>query len=161
MIKLHPIWKHAGDEIARRVSRDGYGFLIEIDELYNMFMLDQPTNDTPFGAAKAVQFEFMAAIENLKEYLLPNYSIYLQNERAKGYRVMMPDDQVSAGFERCMAKARKYLSKSIGVVRHVDSGMLSTDGMATRDRNLNRAMFAAKAMTKRRIPQRDALKIKG
>lgn len=157
--RLHPIWKEAAVKIAQRVQSEGYGFLIEMDELHSVLEVKTAKDHTPWVDAKRSQFDFLEKVEELKKICLHEHNICLDNERGRGYRVLTPDDQVTKGWERRYEKVRKHIRKAIDVLVNVDQKQLTASGSNDRDRNLNRTVFIMSAANKRKIPVIERKKI--
>lgn len=152
----HPIWKEAATAISERVSHEGYGFMIRMQELYVMLEHDIPEN-ADYCDFKKLEIEKMVKIEGLKRELLLNHNIHLINEYKEGYVVSKPDDQVDKGFNRHFKKARKQMNKGIEVLLNVDEDNLTNSGRECRDRNVNRSLFVIKSMNKRKISMQKLL----
>jgi hypothetical protein len=150
--RIHPIWKEAAMAIAARVAREGYGFTIDLDELYAALETKRPRAHSFWKDVKKSQFDFLEKVEELKRECLHKHNLYLHNVRGRGYKVLAPDDQVTIGWERQHDKARKHLRKSLDVLANVAVAALSDAGQKNRDRNINRTVFIMAAANKRKIP---------
>lgn len=157
--RLHPIWKEAAKAIAARVSRDGYGFLISMEEIHEMLETRQARPLSLWKDVRKDMFDFLEKVEELKRECLHQHRILLFNQRGQGYQVLTPDDQVTKGWERQHEKVRKHLRKSLDVVVNTDSSALSEQGQKNRDRNIQRTVFIMSAADKRRIPAVERKKI--
>lgn len=157
--RMHPIWKEFAHVIAQRVSSDGYGFIIEMDELYGMLEAKRPFAHSLWKDVKKNAFDFLEKVESLKRECLHEHSICLYNVRGKGYQVLPPDDQVSKRWERQHEKVRKHLRKSLDILANVDASQLSDQGLKNRDRNIQRTVFIMSAANKRKIPVVERKKI--
>lgn len=148
-MRIHPIWKEVAGSIATRVEVDGYGFMIDHKELFEMLEIEEPKTIID---AKKQSLEVLKKVEELRSCLLYDYNIYLYNEFNKGYVVLKPDDQVTKGYDRQFDKARKKIHKAIDILNYVNHDLLSQDGVKQRDMNLSRSVFVLSAFRKRRIP---------
>lgn len=157
--RIHPIWKEAALSIVGRIVRDGYGFIIEMSELYDMLEAKKPRSHSFWKDVKKSQFDFLEKVEELKRELLHEHNVCLYNVRGKGYQALPPDEQVTKGWERQHDKVRKHLRKSLDILANVDIKQLSDDGARNRDRNTNRTVFIMSAANKRRIPVIERKKI--
>lgn len=157
--RIHPIWKEAALAIKARVVVEGYGFILSHDELYDMLETKKPRGHSFWKDVRKSQFEFLEKVEELKRECLHAHKIHLYNLRGQGYRVQLPDDQVTLGYERQYEKVRKHLRKSLDILSNVDVAQLSDQGARNRDRNLCRSVFILSAANKRKIPQLERKKI--
>jgi len=148
--KKHPGWKNAAEIILERFDQEGYGILFSDKELDNMLDIQKPRFGS-YDAFQKFQFERLMHTENLKEYLLAEYNLCLENVRGKGYMLMCPDDQVMKTSRRYMVLARRKINKMVSVLTHVDMESLSDAGQQEQIALMGRAAFVRSAMNKRKL----------
>jgi hypothetical protein len=148
--RIHPIWKEVANTIVSRIGVEGYGFLIEHQELLDMLEIKEPTT---ISEAMKQRLEILKKVEELKNDLLYEHNLLLYNEFNRGYVVLEPDQQVTKGYERQFDKARKKIHKAIDVLTHVSHDMLSQSAKEQRDRNLSKSVFVLSAFNKRKLPE--------
>jgi hypothetical protein len=148
--RVHPIWKEVALDIVARIETEGYGFMIEHKDLFDMLEIKEPKT---INEAMKQRLEILEKVENVKSELLYNHNVLLFNEFNKGYKILNPDDQVTKGYDRQFDKARKKIHKAIDVLNYVNHELLSQSGTDQRDRNLGKAVFVLSAFNKRRIPE--------
>jgi hypothetical protein len=152
-VKKHPEWLEAAEQIKQRVADEGYGFLLTLEELQAMLDVETVEDDDTAAKLKKTQFDMLQKMEALKDMLLYDHCIYLHNERGKGYRAMMPDEQVDKGYNATWDRVRAKLRKAIAILRYVDEQSLTDRGRGTRDHNLIKTVFVQSAMNKRKLPE--------
>ena len=148
--RVHPIWKEVALDIVARIETEGYGFMIEHKDLFDMLEIKEPKT---ISEAMKQRLEILEKVENVKSELLYNHNVLLFNEFNKGYKILNPDDQVTKGYDRQFDKARKKIHKAIDVLNYVNHELLSQSGTDQRDRNLAKSVFVLSAFNKRRIPE--------
>lgn len=153
VLKLHPIWKEVAKNISARVAAEGYGFLLTWKHLREVLEIGEYEIGMNVREIERISIDKLSKIEGLRDELLFEHCIWMENERSKGYRILSPDDQVTRGYNRIWRRVRKSLKKAIDVLVHVNSDLLSDKGTLDRDRNLNRTVFVMKAANKRKIPE--------
>lgn len=144
-LKTYPPYKNAVDEIVNTTSTEGYGKLFTHEQLKEW--MDITDSENPFA--------YMSAMEKLKDELLLDHNIFLDNERGNGYRVLEPDEQVTVGADKFIKKAQKYVGKSKKTLLCVNDGHLSMDNKALRLRKMERIAFLQASFRKKQfsIPQ--------
>jgi hypothetical protein len=152
-MKKHPEWLEAAEQIKERVKADGYGFLLEMEEMRQMLDVKVVSDNDTAKKLKETQFDMLQKMEALKDLLLVDHCIYLYNERGKGYRVMRPDEQVDKGYAKTWDKVRRGVRKARAILRHVDDTLLTERAKMIRDQNLLKTVFVQSAMNKRKLPE--------
>ena len=150
--RKHPIWREVAETIAARVDEQGYDFLIEMDEIKQLLEIREFVTGMDKKQFNAIQFDCLTKIEGLKNELLYNHKICLQNDRKRGYIVLSPDQQVSDAFAHYWRQMRCKLRKAMDVLVNVENDLLTNAGQKNRDRNLSRSVFMLRAANKRKIP---------
>lgn len=148
--RIHPIWKEVADIISRRVELEGYGILIQHEELFKLLEISDPKT---IPEAMKQRLEILKKVDELSKTLLYDFNLCLHNEFNKGYTILAPDDQVSKGYDRHFEKAKRKVRKAIDILNHVNHELLSQDGVNNRDRNLNKSVFVLTAFNKRKLPE--------
>lgn len=146
--KLDPLYKQMAQDIIKRVEKEGYGFLITIENLYDGLAIHEPKQGS-YKEFKAYSLKRMNAIENLKDDLL-DVNIFLMSVRGIGYRVLNPSEQIIEGPKMHLKKAMTQIKKAMKSVTNVDVTQLSSTEEATRISTLSRLSFIQSATRKRK-----------
>lgn len=147
-IKKHPAWKEALAKVVERVNNDGYGCFISHKEILEWLDLEEPTSVAGY---KQFSLLLLSQTETLKSSLLHDHSIYLMNDRGKGYTVLTPDNQVVEGPALHMKKAMVQIRKATDAATHVDTAKLSAPGRESRTRNLSKLAFLTATLGSKRL----------
>jgi len=161
-LKAYPPWRHAMERILDDCGREGYGKLYPHKTLKWLMDMQEPTTIAEY---KMHEFDYLNSLDKLKNELLREHNICLDNEHGKGYRVKEPIEQVSEVADRQLRRAYQHLLKSALLLTHVDQKELDADTSELRMRKLQRTSFIQNAFKKREFtlakPKRkqlDALK---
>ena len=140
IIRIYPPWKEAVQVIANRVRQEGYGIIFSHEELLNLFDLKMPETATP-EVWRKLQFDLLQNLDNLKDALLSEHSIFLLNIRGLGYEILHPGDQIEVVPQKYMKKIHTLIMKSIKSLVCVAEGVLDEGQQQSRLRNLERMAF--------------------
>lgn len=149
-VKAYPPYLNAVEKIVEDVQENGYGKLYPHEQLKEWLDLEEPKSIDEF---RKFQFNYLSAIESLKEVLLMEHKLYLENDRGKGYRVAPPDDQIQYCPEKYIKKAQAQLLKATRVLTFVNEQLLSLDAAQLRMRKMERMAFLRSSFRKRKIPK--------
>lgn len=126
------------------------GELIPHALLWQKFLLKKPdikdfsTTQDYENTADAIQFAYMSLVEKMREDILETYHLYLANERGKGYRFLLPWEQVAFAFSEMIRTIKKALKEGFKIATNrritaisqeqqaKDSDMLASMGMIRR-----------------------------
>ena len=109
------------------------GDVIAHDELEIMFGLQEPEiynfgNHGEFMAALTkFQFDYMSKVEEVRNYLLTEYKIYLHNIRGVGYEFMPSVKQTEYAKRRMLDGIRKEMRQGGLIMENVMLGKLDAD----------------------------------
>jgi hypothetical protein len=147
-LKSYPPYKNAVNVIVNDTEDSGYGKLFTHENLKLLMDMEEPTTIPEY---KKFEFEYMTAIENLKDELLVDYNIFLCSEKGKGYRVLEPEEQVTNGADRYFKRSYKEIAKAMKSLIHVQEELLSDQVKQDRQRKMQRAAFLQAAYRKKNI----------
>lgn len=151
----YPPYKNAVEKIVIDVEENGYGRLFEHAKLKELMDIKEPTTIAEY---KKYEFDYLSAIENLKDDLLLEHTLYLSNDVGKGYRVLEPNEQVNYGADKHIRKAQQQISQAARVLTYVNDELLSIEGGQNRMRKMERLAFLRSAFRKRKISKPEFLK---
>jgi hypothetical protein len=146
----HPPWKEVVDVISRRVRLEGRGILFAHEELKELLKIQGPKTIEEY---KKMEFEYLDAIDNLRNELLVEENIWLENKRGLGYTVISPEEQVDKSADRFFEKARNCVKRAGSLLIYVESDLLSAESEAMRLRKMQKVAFLRAAFRKRKFPQ--------
>lgn len=115
------------------VSETGYGALITHERLREIFGITQPqyeqyeTQDEFLKAVEMTQFEYMSAVEELREILLTDYKMCMKNSRGEGYIILEPKEQVEYAQKKGVANAVSELRKHKNILENVNLQRLGSE----------------------------------
>ena len=145
---LYPPWKGLVKYVADRVGEEGYGWIIDHEELDRLLMIEFPETGTKETYTQ-IYIEKLKAMESAKDELLDEHRIYLFSRRGVGYEVLEPDDQVDKGTRRHIQKALKQVHKAKKALKHVEAHLLSDQGAMLRSRSMVKLAYIHHAFTSR------------
>lgn len=151
----YPPYKNAVEKIVIDVKDHGYGRLFEHATLKDLMDIKEPTTIEEY---KKHEFDYLSAMENLRDELLSEHTLYLANDIGKGYRVLEPDEQVNHGADKHIRKAQQQISQAARVLTYVNDELLSIEGGHNRMRKMERLAFLRSAFRKRKISKPKPLK---
>ena len=156
--KLHPGWKNAFEIILKRFDQDGYGVMFSDEQLLTMLDIEKPDVGT-YDDFQKFQLERLKQMESLKNALLEQCNLCMENMRGQGYVLMHPNDQVLKTANKYYRLSKKKINKMLSVLTNVDNEHLDHEGRDNRLRMLGRAAFIKSAMNKRKIINGETKKI--
>ena len=109
-LKHYPPYKNALDEIAAKTAEAGYGMLFTHEQLKEWMDVKEPKTIEEY---KKCEFAYMASLEKLKDELMVDYNIFLDSVPGEGYRVLIPDEQITIGVDKYTRKAQRLVLKSM------------------------------------------------
>jgi len=145
---LYPPWKNLVRHVADRVSEEGYGWIIEHEELDSLLLINEPETASK-DVWKRILIEKLKAMESAKDELLEEHRIYLYSRPGVGYEILYPDDQVDKGAQRHLQKALKQVHKAKKALRNVEAHLLSEQGAMVRERAAMKVGYIHHAFTSR------------
>lgn len=148
-IRQHPLWHEVVELIVSDVSEKGHGSFYSHAELKDLLDIKEPKTIEEY---KKSEFEYMNAMEPLREELLLEHNIYLSNKRGEGYVILKPDDQVKDGPEKTLARARALTVKAHNILLCVEEALLSEEMKKTRLNKITKTAFLRAAFRKRKFP---------
>ena len=158
-LKQHPPYKNAVKNIVISVEENGYGALFKHNKLKEWMEIKEPKTIAEY---KKTEFDYLSALDKLKDELLHDYHLFLANDLGKGYRVLHPDEQISNGVDKHIRKAQQQIIQATRVLTYVNDELLSIEGAQVRMRKMERAAFLQSAFKKKSITQPEKLQqIKG
>jgi hypothetical protein len=160
MTKAYPGWKNALEKILIRVKLEGYGVIFSHEELLALMDIQIPQVAT-LQELQKYQLETLSSVENLKDTLIEEYSLYLMNIRGVGYQILHPNDQVDKAPKKHLKKMRKELTRAMTSLTNVHAELLDYDRSQARVRGLARLAFIRAAINKKKIfiDEKEQLKI--
>jgi hypothetical protein len=144
MTTLHPLWKQVTQDILQGYQ---YGDFVEHEWLFEQLKIERPKVGTQEQFQK-VQFQFLNDVESIKEELLTEHQIYLDNSRGKGYRVVNPNDQSDVAWGKLRKGFRKLFMAAEKALVNVNHNMLSDDARRSNSNKLAN-LSSLRLLTKR------------
>ncbi len=133
-LKVHPIYKQIAKEISDRKDIDGYGFILQHEELAVMLETEYKTQ------------KYRSLIEALKDYLLKTYRIYLNIIHKTGYKIVHPDSQAILPEEKARIKIKGACRKWIDGSYYVDYPSMSSKSKKQLEESQKRVSMQEKFM---------------
>jgi len=149
--KQYPAYKEAATQIVKRVEKEGYGFVIEHEEIRKMLCVELPDDSKGQEAYKAYTWALCEEVVSLQELLLDEHYIYLLNVRGFGYQVLSPPEQIRKGFSKHAQKMRVQLNKALKAVVNVNRELLTIEDEKERQEKITKMTFIRRAIMKRKI----------
>jgi hypothetical protein len=114
--------EHAINEYDRTNHRDGD--LLSHDWLAYALQLEKPRH---LDEVQEKQWQAMTRVDALRDYLLVERQVALQNVRGQGYRIVPPSEQARYAAEQAMAQVAKGLQKGSRILTHTRIAELSDE----------------------------------
>ena len=149
-VTRHPGWKNAIGEMLMRAEVEGYGVFFSHEKIKEWLQIDPPKT---IAEAKKKEFEYLNALDHIRDELLEDHCMYLDNKRGEGYTILMPTDQVIKGTEKHMRRVQQGLRKAAKTLMHVNADMIDAATELRRQWKLKKIAFVKQAMRKRTLPE--------
>lgn len=115
-VTLFPLFKQVAEEVAEEFKP---GDVVSHKWLNERLELEQPKGKVSFSVWDTYKFKRCQAIEGLKDILLKDHRIFIDNIKGEGYLVVPAGDQAQTTYR----KARKDFGKT---VRQAEERLLYT-----------------------------------
>jgi hypothetical protein len=148
--KKHPAWKNAFEIILKRFDSEGYGIAFSDIDINEMLDIKKPGYGS-YDVFQKFQLERLSQLESLKEILLEDANLCLENIRGNGYILMHPNDQVQIVANKFVKHARNKVNRAVAVLTNVDHELLSVEAKQKQLDMLGKTAFIKAAMNKRKL----------
>jgi len=129
-ITLLPISAHVAKIIVEQFQ---YGDIVSMDDLFKLLEVETPPGRITSAEYQRLSFKRMNLIDDLKNRLLEEHSIFLKNKRSEGYVLVLPEEQSAVVLDHMDSKIKKHLHKAAAGVTNIRMDMLSDQ---QRDENI-------------------------
>ena len=120
-LKKYPLYLGVVDEVVKKYT---YGDVVPKDWLLKKLELSPPERGT-FDEIKKYQLRVLSALEPLKETLLTEYNMLLNNIRGQGYLIVAPEQQSEVVWDKMKTNFGKEFRRAVKGLVNIDLGKLS------------------------------------
>lgn len=124
-VTLYPAWKNAVERIVG--GEFAHGDMITHDAMDELLELRKPSGRVSADEYKAYELSRLSSVEALRSALLKDHMMDLQNERGKGFRILMPHEQTNAAMTDGEAAIRKAIRTKKARLVHVNHSALTAE----------------------------------
>jgi hypothetical protein len=125
LVQQYPAWREA----VKRVISEKYtaGDVLDFAWLYDAFLIDRPTPETPLADAQKAELRFLGHFKDFEEALLTEHQIALSNVRGVGYRIVAAGEQTGWAEDQGTQEVKKALRKLRDRLTNVDLLQLNAE----------------------------------
>jgi len=120
-LKKYPLYLEVVDEIVKKYT---YGDVIPKDWLLENLELSPPESGT-FEEIKKYQLNVLSVLEPLKETLLAEHDMLLNNIRGQGYLIVVPEQQSEVVWDKMKTNFGKEFRRAVKGLVNIDINQLS------------------------------------
>ena len=122
---LYPAWREGLRRVLAAEPAPGKTFTHEW--LYEAFGIEMPAPETPLKTAERAKMQYLSAFDAMREHLLTEHQIALDNIRGVGYRVVAPEEQTAWAEQDGLVDMRMSMRKMMLRMSNVDLAKLDAD----------------------------------